>query len=356
MDFFDGHFIWQLFQKRLSSLCTKILDHTMNKISIWIMKMITRKKGLNMISLSMLFKLCISFFSSIYCITGLSILLLVIFTGNRLLNSFNNKPSAKADSCISIILPNEHVIHIPIRPDSNVTYIDLGTDSIAYALKSAGNSNCGGWTKISIPEGFPPIQTRLPDGTILYLNTGSCLFFKICPASDKREVKLQGEAYFDIAADAQRTFTVQTKGLSVTVVGTRFNIKDYQDSDKAEVSVLGGRIILTANGKGKSVQAGESVIFNRNNGTTDFTLFDERLVTAWHSGKYFFKNERLPEICKVASRLYGQPIIINSNVLNTKRFTGMLDRKRPLREFLSHIKDTGEVDSYVDNKGLVHLR
>src|SRR5690606_28811338 len=82
-------------------------------------------------------------------------------------------------------------------------------------------------------------QLVLPDGTKVWLNADSKLSYdNSMNDNDVRSVDLEGEAFFDVAKDVDRPFLIETKEISIKVLGTVFNVKAYPDEDKTETTLL----------------------------------------------------------------------------------------------------------------------
>ena len=78
-------------------------------------------------------------------------------------------------------------------------------------------------------------RLRLPDGTLVVLNAGSRLVYPQDFGVDNREVELSGEGYFEVERNEKLPFHVQTPSLSVRVLGTKFNFRDYPNDEEAVV-------------------------------------------------------------------------------------------------------------------------
>lgn len=87
-------------------------------------------------------------------------------------------------------------------------------------------------------------RLRLPDGTLVVLNAGSRLVYPQDFGVDNREVELSGEGYFEVERNEKLPFHVQTPSLSVRVLGTKFNFRDYPNDEEAVVSLLEGKVAL----------------------------------------------------------------------------------------------------------------
>ncbi|MEC5145332.1 FecR domain-containing protein [Chitinophaga sp. 212800010-3] len=88
----------------------------------------------------------------------------------------------------------------------------------------------------------------LSDGTEVWLNAKSTLRYPdTFEGKQRREIYLEGEAYFDIKKDVAHPFLVHTQGLTTHVLGTQFNVKAYQ-TRKAEITLIEGKVMLTTAG------------------------------------------------------------------------------------------------------------
>mgnify|MGYP002231370705 CR=1 FL=1 len=106
----------------------------------------------------------------------------------------------------------------------------------------------------------PCLVTTLEDGSVVYLAQESTLQYPEHFATDKREVNLQGEAFFDVAKNHEQTFLIETGKVRIEVLGTAFNVRSHED-DSFQLSVQRGRVKVSLKQGGQSVlvNAGETV-------------------------------------------------------------------------------------------------
>ena len=88
------------------------------------------------------------------------------------------------------------------------------------------------------------LTLKLPDGTLVKLNAGSSVSYPVTFQENSRSVRLSGEAFFNVVRDEDRPFHIECDGIEVAVLGTSFNINNYEDAD-AVVSVLTGTVAVT---------------------------------------------------------------------------------------------------------------
>ena len=97
--------------------------------------------------------------------------------------------------------------------------------------------------EVEAPEGSQT-RMRLPDGTLVVLNAGSRMVYGQDFGVENREVELEGEGYFEVTHQEEKPFRVSSKNISLTVLGTKFNFRDYSQEDEVVVSLREGRVQL----------------------------------------------------------------------------------------------------------------
>lgn len=111
-------------------------------------------------------------------------------------------------------------------------------------MSSKGSSNSATvFNEIKVPLGAKA-QVTLSDGTKVWLNAGSKLRYPVNFLQDKREVYLDGEAFFDVTKDKHKLFIVKTTKLNVKVYGTQFNVKSYPEEDLIQTTLVKGSVAI----------------------------------------------------------------------------------------------------------------
>lgn len=184
---------------------------------------------------------------------------------------------------------------------------------------------------ISNPSGVRS-QVELPDGSIVWLNSGTEISYNNPFSKNKREVELSGEAYFDVKSNPEIPFSVIAGQVSVQVLGTRFNVKCYQDEQNIEVSLEEGKINL-ATQQGKEQQLTELVpgmraVYNVQSKKTLFSQ-EENIdkYSAWQKGKLVFDDTPFPQVVTTLKRWYSVNIdIMNDEIRQYKLTTTFEDQ------------------------------
>jgi transmembrane sensor len=190
----------------------------------------------------------------------------------------------------------------------------------------------------------------LPDGSVLWLNGGSHLYYNKSFGQDDRTVYLSGEGYFDVAANAGLPFIVHAGPITIRVLGTCFNVKAYPDEKKVETLLIKGKIEITIGSDSSrkillnpleriilpeqaSVPTGKNV----NKPATESPLYavsrlasqgtDSSIAeTAWLNNKFVFSGISFMELSKEIERWYGVTLVFEDPSLESKKFTGVFDR------------------------------
>jgi transmembrane sensor len=159
--------------------------------------------------------------------------------------------------------------------------------------------------------------TTLTDGSTIYINETSVLEFPEQFASDSREIKLQGEAFFDVAKDAQRPFIIITDQLEVKVLGTSFNVYAYPNKKTEEVGVTSGKVEVTSKTLDKKyiLQAGDYLSFDKENKTVRIHKDSHQNAQAWRTGVLTFDSTPLAEVCQVLEKYFDISIQIKNEAL-----------------------------------------
>jgi transmembrane sensor len=177
---------------------------------------------------------------------------------------------------------------------------------------------------VSIHNDYGKIKTlSLADGTMVFLNANSSLTYPKHFENNRRDVFLTGEAYFEVAKDKTRPFTVNANGTKTRVLGTRFNINAYQ-KQKTVVALLEGSVafesgyhnVQSANqsSSGSSHAAAFGRVILKPSEMVSYTTQDHHMkvsaigsrnLTAWTSGTVIFSQASFAEISTTFRNLYG---------------------------------------------------
>lgn len=182
----------------------------------------------------------------------------------------------------------------------------------------------------------------LDDGTRVWMNANTMLEFPVRFVEDERVVKLQGEAYFEVAHDAQKPFIVETAGTRTRVLGTIFNIKAYDDEVKEQTTLLEGKVeVLLGNGAihgempvAATLRPGMQAQWQKGSEALTVQQVDTEEVVAWRRGMFIFNDESISAVFRTLSRWYGVEFVTDIMDKETYTFNGSISKDDKLEATL----------------------
>jgi len=168
----------------------------------------------------------------------------------------------------------------------------------------------------------------LEDGTKVTLNAASTLTYPEQFTSTERTLHLQGEAFFEVAKDVHRPFTVIANGIATTALGTSFNIRAYAEENNISVALASGKVKVTGYTKEGSHELlpGESITYD-NKGEVKKEVFDTKEFLAWKDGIIYFHDASFQQIVSKLERWYGVRFITTNLPAQTWKYTGEFDNE-----------------------------
>ena len=175
---------------------------------------------------------------------------------------------------------------------------------------------------ISVPVG-QCVNVTLPDGSNIWLNAQTTIQYPVSFNKENRQVKLDGEAYFDVAKDSKRPFIVNTKECSVEVLGTKFNIDAYSSRDKFETVLMEGSVkvsMLDDPTQAVSLKPNNKVY--RSNGKLLTQKVSNYERYRWKEGLICFVDEPFKVVMEDFEKFYGLTIVVNNQKVTQYLYTG----------------------------------
>lgn len=195
-------------------------------------------------------------------------------------------------------------------------------------------------------------RLELSDGSTVWLNAASSLRFPASFTENRRNVQLNGEAYFEVKADATRPFTVEIGDLRVAVTGTRFNVNAYPDENGILTTLAEGAVKVESKGVSVALKAGQEIMTGSDGRLQGFRTADLKTALAWKEGLFVFNGSDVPAIMRQIGRWYDVDVVYSGTV-RRETFTGMVSRKSDISRVL-RIMEAGGVRFRIEkNKILV---
>jgi transmembrane sensor len=219
--------------------------------------------------------------------------------------------------------------------DQNI-FIQNNNGQVSYVIPGPGKAWNPGSLKTNIayntmttPKGGQ-YQLTLADGTRVWLNAASSLTYPTTFTMKTREVKITGEAYFEVHANPVQPFIVKTNTDIITVLGTEFNINSYTDETATKTSLINGRI----NVNDTNIKPGQA--YQKGKVSSTNTSQD----IAWKNGYFNFEGAKLKTVMRQLSRWYNLEIKYEKNVPDIT-FFGELNRNISLKGVLEMLEGAG---------------
>ncbi|EDM36933.1 putative anti-sigma factor [Pedobacter sp. BAL39] len=189
--------------------------------------------------------------------------------------------------------------------------------------------------KVELPESYTEIRSlngvkkevTLQDGTTVFLNSGSSVFISSKFGKTKREVKLVGEAFFNVQHDKSRPFIIYSGKIQTTVLGTSFDVKAYADDEQVKVTVAAGKVNVqqkVTSDKGaafsKLLLPNQALVYNKTRESHLVKAANADSISAWRTNHLNFDNASYPEIVRMLGRWYDLDITMDA-AYDPKKYT-----------------------------------
>lgn len=172
--------------------------------------------------------------------------------------------------------------------------------------------------EVEVPVG-EKMTLMLADGTKVVANSRTIVRYPKRFEGECREVYVKGEAYFDVAHDAEHPFLVHSDNFRVKVLGTRFNVNNYDTSDSQVVLVQGVVELKTTNNDRVRMKPNELVSLQEG-GFAEKRLVNTDEYTCWMQGMINLAGERVESVAQRLSHYYGVTILFDDKISANKLY------------------------------------
>ena len=206
---------------------------------------------------------------------------------------------------------------------------------------------------ITVPAGQRANLT-LPDGTNVWLNARSEMRYPAVFTGNKREITLDGEAYFEVAADPDRLFVVEGGGVVVKVHGTVFNMKAREKQDHVDVSLLSGLVVVENHGVSRSLNPGETAVCKKSVPSIEKKTTDVSISCLWAKESLRFEKKTIYELTGYLSEWYGMDIRLDPSLPTDQAYTFTITHES-LEEVLCLIAKITPIEYVFDEDNTVRI-
>lgn len=219
-------------------------------------------------------------------------------------------------------------------------------------LSYSGDKGEIGFHTLNVPQGGE-YMLQLPDSTCIWLNSESSIRFPARFEEGRREVFLDGEAYFKVAKNEHSPFLIHVKECIVTVLGTSFNISAYANDRYWETTLVEGKVVIENRDEKIEMKPSEQYSVNNKTGRGILKHVDTYLYTSWVDGKFYFNACTFEDIVKKLERWYDFTVSYRDEDIKYMRFSGTINKHRPLYEILNFLERTTDIHFEVIGKDVV---
>lgn len=209
--------------------------------------------------------------------------------------------------------------------------------------------------RLNVPRGGE-YYLVLEDGTKVWVNADSEVQFPDHFVDDKREITVKGEVYLEVAHNPQKPFYVNVGELKVRVLGTSFNICNYENENKMAVTLIDGSVAMETESGVMLVELSPSQQFSlgKEGGAYGVEHVNIHAVLAWKNGDFSFNNESLLSIVKKLERWYDVLIDVDPS-LQQKKYSGNLSRQESMSAIISILQKTQELKFVKDENEVIKI-
>ena len=186
-------------------------------------------------------------------------------------------------------------------------------------------------------------QIDLPDGSTVILNSLSSVSYpENLRKNSIREIKLSGEAYFDVVKDERRSFIVKTREVEIKVLGTKFNVSAYDNDDNITTDLYEGAVSIEyESGNSLRLNPGEQAMYNKKTDKIEVSVFDIN-YSEWIKGSIHFDNIPLKNIFKILEREKNITFRISNEVDKELKLTAKFNNNETIEEILEYLSLPGK--------------
>ena len=201
------------------------------------------------------------------------------------------------------------------------------------------------YNTVRVPGGAD-YAVELADGTIVRLNCETELRYPVRFVGKERRVYLDGEAFFEVAKNAEMPFIVETKQMQVEVTGTQFDVKAYAEDETMQATLVEGGVEVCAYGAGSKPVAlipSQQYVLDVQTRQAEVKKVDVQLYTGWVEGMFVFKNQRLEDVMTMLARWYSVDVFYIGESVKDIRLSANLGRYEHIDKILDIIQETNKI-------------
>lgn len=299
--------------------------------------------------------------ASVAIIAGLAILLP---DNGSTIPSSPNTIAGDTHVTVGDIKPGTTCATLSVAPGHKVTLSATDTASVTSRLletyrttvtdtETAVENLC-----LDVPRGGE-FKIQLEDGSEVWLNSASKLYYPKSFSKDERKIRVEGEVYLSVAQDSLRPFYVESGRQLVRVYGTEFNIRHYPEDNEVYTTLEKGCISLTCTDGNSGeffISPGHQGVFTDADSKVQVRSVNTDVVTSWRKGRFVFEHQNLRRIMQDLSRWYDFDYEFTDSSLETEEFMGSIPRYADFTTAISILEKCGGIRFVVEDGKVIISR
>ncbi|UKJ06782.1 FecR family protein [Solitalea lacus] len=239
-----------------------------------------------------------------------------------------------------------------LAKQGNANVLKLKNGEIAYNSGSSADKEVM-YNTLATPAGGQ-YKLILPDGSKVWLNAASSIRYPTAFAGKERNVEISGEAYFEVAKNAEMPFKVKIDGdTEVEVLGTHFDIMAYKNELKSATTLLEGSVRIKRGNNHQLLVPGQQAVYQRGvNNAVEVEKADLESVMAWKNGLFVFDNVNIEQVMRQIERWYDVEVVYKGKVPDIS-FTGVIPRNSNVSKVLQALESTGGLRFAIEGKRII---
>ena len=194
-------------------------------------------------------------------------------------------------------------------------------------------------------------RLTLPDGSVVWLNAASSLTYSTSLSRQgSRKVKLEGEAYFQVAEDKSRPFVVESRQQEILVLGTHFNVNAYRNEQDVRTTLLKGSVKVSGQSGSRILKPGDQASVTEK--SLQVSAVDTERAIAWKNNKFLFENDDIAYIMRMIERWYDVDVVYVGE-MPAEKFGGGISRFDNVSQVLRILESTGGAQFRVEGRKIM---
>ncbi|MDP4277712.1 MAG: FecR domain-containing protein, partial [Bacteroidota bacterium] len=183
------------------------------------------------------------------------------------------------------------------------------------------------YQEVTAPDGMLS-QVNLPDGSSVWLNSGSKLNYPVVFKRGERHVYLAGEAYFEVHSDKKHPFIVETNQMKIKATGTAFNVEAYPADTVEAVTLVRGKVAVHMGlMKHVNLHPSERLYYHSQSKEFQVTSGDTYKWCSWKDGILAFRNDRLDYVFKKIGQKFNVEIAVTDPAIASQLYRATFNRE-----------------------------